>query len=266
MVNSPCVYILKPSFSNKSYIGSTINFDRRFNQHLTSLNKGNHHNVSFQNEWNENTIQEMVVSIIRFDTIEAARAMEDKLIKQLISSGCLFNISNDATGGDSRTYHPDKDKITAKMVATNVVRLAKLSQEDKNRIWGRRGERNGMYGKTHTPEARLIISKANKGRISAYRGIPIKDDVKKILSEKAKLKVGKLNAFYGRHHTEEYKQHASTLRKGVHTFSCARPISVGGIEYPSLAVASKALNIPLTTVRHRAISENKKYNNYFYVR
>lgn len=265
MINSPCVYILKPSFSNKSYIGSTIEFDKRFVRHINELEKGIHHNVLFQEEWNRNTIEEMGVSIINCDTVEAARAMENKLIKKLIHTGCLFNLLNGSSGGDTRTFHPDKDLITAKMVATNTARFARISTEDKKRIWGRSGESNGMYGKTHTPEARLIISEANKGKVSYWQGKNRSEAFKEKLSEIAKLKIGKLNPFFNRKHSDEYKRKASLLKLGKPNLACSKPVSVDGVEYRSLAQASKELNINLTTIRHRALSKNKRYNNYFYV-
>lgn len=48
------------------------------------------------------------------------------------------------------------------------------------------GEDNGMYGKTHTDEARKACGDANKGKVPWNKGIPRTDEVKNTISEKNK--------------------------------------------------------------------------------
>lgn len=264
MISSPCVYILKPSFSIRSYIGSTLYFNKRFNRHINELEKGIHHNVLFQEAWNKNPITSMGVSIINTDTLEAAKQLEKDLINKLIKTGCLFNIVNAAVGGDAITFHPNRQAIANRHRFIVNERMSKMSNEEKKKIWSRPGDKNGMYGKTHSLEARKNISEKNKGRISTNKGIPLTDAVKRILSEKAKLKIGKLNPFFGKRHSDEYKKKASLLRLGIPNLACSKPVSIDGIKYSSVQQASKILNINPLTLRHRTISKNKKFISYFY--
>ena len=86
---------------------------------------------------------------------------------------------------------------------------------------GMRGEQNGMYGKTHTPEARNKISEARKSApTDAYRG-----------KRNAMYgKIGELNPFFGKFHSDETKQKMRKPRSValpvVYCIYCHRGISV----------------------------------------
>lgn len=83
--------------------------------------------------------------------------------------------------------------------------------------------RNIMIGRTHTKEAKLKVSKANKGKSSWIKGKNHSEKTKfkiseanknKIVSEETKEKISKSqtktgNSFYGKKHTEESKRKMS---------------------------------------------------------
>lgn len=81
------------------------------------------------------------------------------------------------------------------------------------------------------------------------------------MSISAKLRakqIGYKNAFYGKKHTEEIKAKIGAKNKGnkpVNRVKC----SINGVIYESLGDASLALNIHVTTIRHRLHSKNKKF-------
>jgi hypothetical protein len=88
-----------------------------------------------------------------------------------------------------------------------------------------KGERNGMYGKHLSEEARKRVSEAHKGKIVSEEtkqklrefnlGKTIPKDVRRKISESLKGKYcGELNGMYGKHHTEETKRKLSEANKG----------------------------------------------------
>lgn len=82
------------------------------------------------------------------------------------------------------------------------------SEEQSKRI---SGKNNPMYGKTHTEEAKLKISKANKGKIPSNKGKPLSIEQKNKIS---KATSGKNNPMYGKTHTEETKLKQSNAKLG----------------------------------------------------
>jgi len=90
---------------------------------------------------------------------------------------------------------------TGKMSEGTKQKMSNARLGDKNPMFGNghllSGERNGMYGKTHTIEVKKIIREANVG---------------KILSEEHKQKVRE--AQIGKTHTEESKQKMSKSKRG----------------------------------------------------
>lgn len=72
------------------------------------------------------------------------------------------------------------------------------------------GERNPMYGKHHTAEAKAAIAaklsgenSPNYGKSPANKGVPWTEEQKAAQSART---TGEKNSFYGRHHTEEAKE------------------------------------------------------------
>lgn len=85
----------------------------------------------------------------------------------------------------------------------------KLYSEEQSKYMS--SNRNPMYGKTHTEEARLKMSKIHKGKTPANKG--------KSHTEEAKMKISKAtsganNPMYGKNHTEETKAKLSKAKLG----------------------------------------------------
>ena len=79
------------------------------------------------------------------------------------------------------------------------------------------GIENGMYGKTHTLEARKKISEARIGKPSWNKGKHFSEETRKKMSESRKGKCcGKKHPMYGKHRTEEEKMKISEAHKGKH--------------------------------------------------
>lgn len=125
-----------------------------------------------------------------------------------------------------------------------------------------------MYGKTHTPEARARISKANKER-EHRKGFNLSEEQKQLLSSLAKERTGEKNPFFGKHHTEETKEKIREKNKLArereeYNSPNAKPVVVDGVLYKSSMDASKKLGIDRSLFSHRLRSKLEKYSNYEY--
>jgi hypothetical protein len=99
------------------------------------------------------------------------------------------------SGGDTLTNHPEKENIK-QITKTINDNFSKMTSEEKKNKYGKSGEKNGMFGKTHSEEARKNISEKNKGKTPKNLGNPCSDETKKKISEFAKTRTGNKNSFY----------------------------------------------------------------------
>jgi group I intron endonuclease len=88
----------------------------------------------------------------------------------------------------------------------------KFSEESKKKMSdSRKGDKNYMFGKSHTDETKLKISLSNKGRISINKGKKLEDIVgvdkaliiKDRLSKTASERKGDKNGMFGRKHKDD---------------------------------------------------------------
>ena len=66
----------------------------------------------------------------------------------------LYNLNYNNSGGDLLTNHPEKEAIREKIIKSQRETTNKMTPEERKQKYGKVGERNGMYGKTHTDEVR----------------------------------------------------------------------------------------------------------------
>lgn len=137
-----------------------------------------------------------------------------------------------------------------------------------------------------TEETREKMRQNSVGKNNPFYGQRHTEEVKSILSEKAKQRTGSKNHFYGKNHTEESKDKFrktfqekvesgwESPQKGVpkteeairnNTLAQSKRIEVHaeGKDYISLAACSKDLGIHIATIKRRA--ENPDYPNYYYL-
>ena len=139
-----------------------------------------------------------------------------------------------------------------------------MSLEDRKEKFGRCGEKNGMYGKTHTEEVRQKFSGLKKGN-TYCKGKKLSDETKQKLSNIRKNNyTGEDNPFFGKHHTDETKQKIREKNKGKLPPNTMK-ISIDGNIFISMTEASRQLDIPTPTILWRVKSKNPKFDNYKYV-
>lgn len=90
-----CVYQIKNILNNKSYIGSSANYSRRFNEHKSRLRNNKHANQHLQNAWNKYGEENFVFNVIKmFDAEKEMNLFEAFEINK--DFGSTYNIRPDA--------------------------------------------------------------------------------------------------------------------------------------------------------------------------
>lgn len=274
------IYKIINKINKKYYVGSSQNIEHRWIIHRSHLNTQEHINIFLQRAWNKYGADNFEIQIIENCdgyTRDQIFMVEQKYLNSL--DNMTYNLSRLAKGGDNLTHHPDRDNIIARMTASVIARYSSMSDEDWDSFSkSKMGEKNGMFGKTHTEESRQAISENNKKFYSendnyiegkTFEEVFGKEEAqrrKTILSEAASQRVGDKNPFYGKEHTEETRQVISEKRLGNYSGTQNNPVSINGKYYRSVGVASKELNILPATIRWRVLSKNKKFVNYQYAK
>jgi group I intron endonuclease len=257
------VYKISNIISGRYYIGYSTNIYRRFKVHRSKLKQNCHDNIFLQRAYNLDGEDNFIYDIIHScDTEEKAKEIELQYLSDLSIRDMLYNLNFNNSGGDLLTNHPDKEKIREKILKSFANTINKMSKEELKQKYGRPGEINGMYGKTHTEEARKIISEVHKGNVYCL-GKKASEETKQKMSENAKLKIGEKNPFFGKHHTQETIKKIKEKNKGRLPPNTIK-ISIDGNIYISITDASRQLDIPTPTILWRIKSKNPKFENYKY--
>ena len=258
------VYKISNLVSDRYYIGYSKNINKRFRVHRCKLKNSCHDNIFLQRAYNLDGEDKFIYEIIhRCNTEKEAKEIELQYLTDLTIRDKLYNLNYNNSGGDLLTNHPDKELIREKIIKSYTETISKMSCEERKEKYGKIGERNGMYGKTHTEEARKIFSELHMGN-TYTKGKKASEETKQKLSKMRKNKnTGEENPFFGKHHTEETKEKLREKIKGTQSPSRIS-ISIDNINYVSMTDASKKLSIPLPTILWRLNSKNPKFNNYKY--
>jgi group I intron endonuclease len=259
------VYKISNTLSGRYYIGYSTNMNKRFTVHRSKLKQKCHDNIFLQRAYNLDGKDKFIYEIIhKCDTEEDAKEIELQYLTDLSIREYLYNLNFNNSGGDLLTHHPDKDKIREKILKSQAETISNMTIEERKEKYGKCGERNGMFGKTHTEEVRKKISEINKGRVCHNKGKKTSDETRKKLSDIRKNKyTGEDNSFFGKHHTEETKQKIREKNIG-NIPSNNKEITIDDFFYISMAEASRQLNIPVPTILWRLNSKNPKFDNYKY--
>lgn len=164
-------YISKNTINGKFYIGSTLNFDRRKQEHLESKN-----NYPFQNSLRKNPdIFEWEIYVDEWDE----PILEQALLDVWWGKSQCYNINQyasrppDPTGREVK--NETREKISKKLKGRKIGEKQKraVSRSNKNRHITKEtlikkskavsGEKNPFYGKTHSEETIQKYKEDRKG-------------------------------------------------------------------------------------------------------
>lgn len=251
-------YILFHDKTGWFYIGSSQDIKHRYTLHRSQMRCGTHPSAKMKELWKISP--HFTIECFFTETREDAFVLEQAMILENLDNPMLVNIGLGVRGGDNFTRHPERDKIIEKRVETQRRIIREMSGEDRKARWSMPGEKNPMYGKTHSVEARSKISKANKGN-KTFLGKKHTTEARRLLSEHAKRRTGNKNHFYGKHHSDATKQKIREIHLG-RVPTNVRPVSIDGVVYPSLTEAGRKLGKNTTVILHRVKSKNPKFSEY----
>lgn len=173
------IYKITCKINNKIYIGQTTEtLKQRFSKHI-GYQKENSDTKFYR------AIRKYGANNFYIEELDSAKNQEELDEKELywinkleaVNKGYNSKAVKGKCGGDTLSNHPNKTTISEK------IRQSKLGDKNPMRIYGGlKGERNGMYGKQMSDEAKLAISSKLKGRVrseeevrktrEALKGVP----------------------------------------------------------------------------------------------
>lgn len=194
-----CIYSISFGESSKLYIGSSINFGKRKNSHLSDLRRGKHSNIYLQNAFNKYGEQNTFFKIIENLEGSAKTFIIEREQFFIDSLNCLdreygYNLARKA-GSNEGTGNSIESKRKKQSEFMKGKKYALGSKRTPEHIeW----QRSSQTGRKLSKEAILNLSKSKKGCV-----ISIEHRLKislaltgKPLSENTKEKIRRAHAVF----------------------------------------------------------------------
>ncbi len=153
------IYKITCLINNKSYIGSSININKRWNSHRSELNNNIHKNKKLQNAWNKHGKQNFIFEIVEYCTEEEMLIKEELQIMNYDSYNNGFNLIEKPTKNLLGYKHSDENKIKMKISAVERGRISGvLNREQVNEIRQKffSGEKIGTLCKQYNVHRKTI--------------------------------------------------------------------------------------------------------------
>lgn len=256
--------------SGHFYIGSAQNIEGRIQRHFRDLSRNKHNNIYFQRVFNKYGINSFKWKTIEeTQTIKYARLREQEFIDKNLNKMKFINIGKTASGGDNLTRNPKRKRIIRKIKIALEKYVTSLSDEERLKRYSHPGSANGMFGKTHSAEAKIKIGKVHKNN-SYNLGLKRSDEAKAKISKAAKTRASQsnyVNPFKGKRHSKQTKAALSeqALRRINSGWlpSNSRKVKIGKLVFDSASMAARKIGVVPATIINRIRSS--KYPEYKYL-
>lgn len=188
------VYMIKNKVNGKYYVGSSIDVESRWKQHIKGLTENTHSNKHLQNAWNKYGEFNFEFSVLEETDLQNLRKRETYYLKKLDCTKKGYNLIDDANFGLG-------------VSASKAVR-EKISKACS-------GSKNGNYGRKRTEEEiqRIRDKRWGEGYV-CKEYVPIRKTPEELAKSRKvageKIRKAKL----GTHLSESTKQKLSDYRKG----------------------------------------------------
>jgi group I intron endonuclease len=182
------IYAIINIVNGNKYIGSTIDIQDRWNDHIELLNKNKHHSPHLQNAWNKYGSE-----AFKFEILEICDGIKELLLEReqfyIDNMKPVYNISptagsslgikrSDETRTKLSESHRGKklsDETKAKMSEAQKGR--KVSAETKIKL------SEAFKGREFSAETKAKMSTAKKGKPSPRKGVNLSEETRKKISE-----------------------------------------------------------------------------------
>lgn len=190
------VYKIFNTIDGKFYIGSSVNIQSRFKQHIKNLDNNCHNNKYLQNAWNK--YGKSAFKFIVIEEVEDVSKLRERENFYITETNCTSHTIG---------YNMLRDTNIGLGVSASAEVRKKISNACKGKL-------NGNYGRKHTPEELKKIRDNRWG--VGYVCKPRSNGAhKRLTEEELKLSRKRLSEkLKGRKMSEETKQKLSKYRTG----------------------------------------------------
>lgn len=222
------IYKILNKVNMKFYIGSTINFNKRFQSHRYLLRKNNHENILLQNAWNKYGEECFEFIILEECDLPLLTIREQFYIDTLSTTNRLIGYNLSPTANSTLGF--------------------KFSKESKQKMSLKKEGLKLRLGATLTNETKKKISIANKGKSHPQ-------------SEETKKKISLGNK--GKKRTKEHKELYSKLKKEYYSQIPKKPKKIKVKTYTRKEINRGEKNGNSTLTELIVLSIRKDYENKF---
>jgi group I intron endonuclease len=177
------IYLIRNTYNNKVYVGSSVHIKNRFAGHRATLRTGKHKNPKLQAAWNKYGEANFEFGVLEYYDLPELTKIEENWISYYNSAETGYNVAKNCTVSPTLGVKMS-DEVRTKMREAHL------------------GSKNHFYGKHHSEETKQRIKQKklgikqneeiNKKRSLATKGIPKSEETKnrmKLAWEKRKNKI-----------------------------------------------------------------------------